>query len=428
MLKDMLKLDIKSLAYGGRGFSRTDEGQAVFVSHVIPGETVNAKIVKKHASYLEAVPKEIIEVSPYRVEPVCKYFTSCGGCDWQHIQYSEQIKWKDAIVKNHLRKVISGQHTECYPPESSPKEYEYRNHIHLQCNSSSAGFYMQNTNNIVLINDCPIAERKIRDILPLLIQKIFNISFRDKLTAFELFALGDGAHIIVHSVQKIDNKMVTEISSICKDLNISGAAIVNLALHTQEFIGDVFFRYNIETIERKFSITGGLGGFIQANLYVNQLMVEHVLDSVKGSEKVLDLYCGCGNFTIPLASVCQEVTGIDHDSRLTSFVLKNANINGMENLHVITSDIKSSLDKMTVHESKYDTVIMDPPRTGALNLLSGINRIKPDKIVYISCNVSTLARDLYVFQNSGYMLKSLRMFDMFPQTYHIETVSCLEHQ
>jgi 23S rRNA (uracil1939-C5)-methyltransferase len=129
-----------------------------------------------------------------------------------------------------------------------------------------------------------------------------------------------------------------------------------------------------------------------------------------------------------MASVCQDVTGIDHDSRLTGFVLKNANINGLENVHVITSDISSSLDLLTIRETKYDTVIMDPPRTGAVNLLSGINRINPDKIVYVSCNSSTLARDLQVLQNSGYMLKSFKMFDMFPQTYHIETVACLEHQ
>ncbi len=427
MLKDILKLDINSLSYGGRGVSRTDEGLAVFVSHVIPGETVNAKIVKKHASYLEAVPEEIIKASPYRIEPICGNFKSCGGCDWQHIQYSEQIKWKETIMKNHLRKIISEEHTECYPPESSPKEYEYRNHIHLQCTGSSAGFYMKKTNNIVQINDCPIAERKIRDILPILIKNIFKLSFRNKLAGCELFALGNGAQIIVHSMQKTDNRMAIEISSMCKDLNISGAVIINPASHIQENIGDECFIYKIETFERDFIITGRLGGFIQTNLYVNQLMVKHVIDYVKGSEKVLDLYCGCGNFTVPLASVCKEVTGIDHDSRLTGFVLKNAIINGLENVHVITSDISSSMDSLTIRKTKYDAVIMDPPRTGAANLLYGIDRLNPEKIVYVSCNISTLARDLQVLQNSGYLLKTLKMFDMFPQTYHIETVACLEH-
>jgi 23S rRNA (uracil1939-C5)-methyltransferase len=141
----------------------------------------------------------------------------------------------------------------------------------------------------------------------------------------------------------------------------------------------------------------------------------------------LDLYCGCGNFTIPLASVCKEVTGIDHDRRLAGFVLSNANINGLENVQVITSDIDSSLNLLTARETKYDTVIIDPPRAGAVNSFNYINIINPKKIVYVSCNISTLARDLQVLQKSGYMLKSLRMFDMFPQTYHIETVASLEH-
>ena len=156
-------------------------------------------------------------------------------------------------------------------------------------------------------------------------------------------------------------------------------------------------------------------------------MVEHVLETVKGSEKVLDLYCGCGNFTIPMASVCKEVTGIDHDSRLAGFVLNNANVNGLENVQVITSDTNSSLNLLSVRKTKYDTVLMDPPRAGAVNLLNNINIINPEKIVYVSCNISTLARDLQVLQKSGYKLKSLKMFDMFPQTYHIETVACLEH-
>ncbi len=426
MLNSMLKVDIESLTFGGRGFARTDEGQAVFIPHVIPGETVFAKIVKKHASYVEAIPKEIIKVSPKRVEPVCRNFTSCGGCDWQHIQYSEQIKFKEMILKNHLRKVISEQNTKYHAPAISPKEYEYRIHIHLQCKGSLAGYYMRNTHNIVSINDCPIAERKIRDVLPFLKKYLSNL-LRNKITAFELFALGESVQFIAHSRQKIDNKTVNEISGICNDLNISGAVIVDLASHIQNIIGDGCFNYNIETKERKFNITGGLGGFIQANLDVNQLMVEHVLETVKGSEKVLDLYCGCGNFTIPMASVCKEVTGIDHDSRLAGFVLNNANVNGLENVQVITSDTNSSLNLLSVRKTKYDTVLMDPPRAGAVNLLNNINIINPEKIVYVSCNISTLARDLQVLQKSGYKLKSLKMFDMFPQTYHIETVACLEH-
>jgi 23S rRNA (uracil1939-C5)-methyltransferase len=421
----MLKVEIESLIFGGRGFARTNEGKAVFIPHVIPGETVHAKIVKKHASYLEAVPEEIVKASPKRVEPLCSYFTLCGGCDWQHIQYSEQIKFKETILKNHLRKVISDQHTIYYKPVISPREYEYRNNIRLQCRDNSAGYYIRNTNDVVGIDDCPIAERRIRYILPFLLKYLSTV-LKNKIASFEIFAIGDGIQLIVHSGQKIDGKMITEISRICNDLNMSGAVIVHLGSGSHEAVGEVSFKYSIETNERGFSIMGGLGGFIQANLNVNQSMVGHVLDSVKGAEKVLDLYCGCGNFTIPLASACKEVTGIDHDSRLTGFVTNNANINGLENVHVITSDTGSSLDLLTAMKTRYDTVLMDPPRAGAANLLNNIKVINPEKIVYVSCDTATLARDLQVLQKSGYILKSLRMFDMFPQTYHIETVACLK--
>lgn len=428
MLNDILKLDVESLAFGGKGFARTGEGQAVFISQVVPGETVYATIERKHASFLEAVPVEIIKASPDRVEPVCEYFSSCGGCDWQHIKYSGQIKWKEIIMKNHLRKAFSDQHTEYYAPVTSRREYEYRSHIHLQCNGTSIGFYRRNTNDIIDIKDCPIAERKIRDILPFLVKYIYNVISKNKISAIELFALGNMIQIIVHSRQMISNKTAYDISSVCKELNISGAVFVNSASGSMKVIGDGCFVYSMETKMRRFGITGGLGGFVQSNLRVNQMMVEHVIDSVKGSENVLDLYCGCGNFTVPVASVCKKVTGIDHDRRLTGFVSKNANNNGLDNVNVITSDLGNSLNLEALYNTEYDTVIMDPPRAGAASLISSINRIKPEKIVYISCNTSTLARDLEHLTNSGYYLESLRMFDMFPQTYHIETVACLKHR
>jgi 23S rRNA (uracil1939-C5)-methyltransferase len=428
MLNDILKLNVESLAFGGKGFVRTDEGQAVFISQVVPGESVYARVERKHASYLEAIPVEIIKASPDRVEPVCKYFSLCGGCDWQHIRYSEQVKWKERIMKNHLRKALSEQHTEYLAPATSCREYEYRSHIRLQCNESSIGYFRRNTNNIIDIKDCPVADKMIREILPFLIKYIYNIILRNKITAIELFALGNMIQIIVHSGQKIGKKTADDISSVCKDLNISGAVIVDSASGSMKVIGDGCFKYNVETKMRRFSITGGLGGFVQSNLLVNQMMVEHVINSVKGAENVLDLYCGCGNFTVPVASVSRKVTGIDHDRRLTGFVTENANNNCLKNVHVLTSDLGSSINPWTADNTEYDTVILDPPRTGAASSVSGIERINPEKIVYVSCNTSTLARDLELLKKSGYYLKSLRMFDMFPQTYHIEAVACLEHR
>ncbi|HEY9162083.1 MAG TPA: 23S rRNA (uracil(1939)-C(5))-methyltransferase RlmD [Desulfomonilia bacterium] len=428
MTGDILKLDVEGLIFGGKGFARTDNGQAVFISQVVPGETIYAKIVREHASYLEGIPVHIIKTSPDRVEPLCEHFSSCGGCDWQHIKYSEQVKWKEIIMKNHLRKALSEQDTEYYTPAISCKEYEYRSHIQLQCNSKSIGFYRKNTNEIIDIKDCPIAEKKIRDILPFLIKCIYNLILRSRIRAIELFALGNTVQIIIHSGQEVSKKALIEISGACKDLSISGAVIVNMASGSMKVIGDGCFVYGVETKMRRFSITGGLGGFVQANLCVNQMMVEHVVDLVKGSENVLDLFCGCGNFTVPVASVSRKVTGIDHDRRLTDFVSENAINNCLDNVQVITSDLGKSLDLKKLKKTRYDTVIMDPPRTGAAGSINFISRINPEKIVYVSCNTSTLARDMNLLEKSGYCLKSLRMFDMFPQTYHIETVACLEQQ
>ncbi len=422
------RLRIEQLTYGGKGIARSSSGKAVFVSGVVPGETVNALVIKERTSYIEAQATEILEKSSERTEPRCPAFGECGGCDWQHIKYSEQVKWKEMIMKNHLRKAFSKEHTEYLAPAASMREYEYRSHIRLQCNESSIGYFRRNTNNIIDIKDCPIADEKIREILPFLIKYIYNVILRNKISAVELFALGNFIQIIVHSGQKIRNRAKNEILSICEELNISGAVIVDSASGSMEVIGDGCFIYSVETKMRRFSITGGLGGFVQANLHVNQMMVEHVIDSVKGSENVLDLYCGCGNFTVPVASVSRKVTGIDHDRRLTDFVTENANNNGLENVNVMTSDLGNRLVLEAAGKTDYDTVILDPPRTGAAISVSSIERINPEKIVYVSCNTSTLARDLELFKKSGYYLKSLRMFDMFPQTYHIEAVACLEHR
>jgi len=426
MTGDIIKISIENLVYGGRGIARTPSGKAVLVSGVISGELVNARIIKEHSSYIEACAEEILEASPSRIKPECCLFGVCGGCDWQHIDYHEQLLSKDAIVLNHLKKDFDIKSAEHCLPAGSPKIYEYRNLIRLQFSNGSAGFFKKNSHVIVQVRDCLLAERKIRDVLPFLMKMIYkNISLN--LVSLEVISSDNDIRLIAHARKSTDN-LHKEFNRICYELNIPGAIIVDKASNSLRIIGDRCFHYNIDTKQRRFSIRGGLGGFIQANHYVNQFMIQHVLDLTEGSSKVLDLYSGCGNFTIPMAANSSEVTALDHDSRLLSYVKDNAADNGLNNVAVVKSKATDQIWNLPEIKKGFDTVILDPPRTGAKEITGFIGKINPEKIVYISCNPSTLARDVNAYKDYGYRIKSLRVFDMFPQTYHIESVVCLEHQ
>jgi 23S rRNA (uracil1939-C5)-methyltransferase len=422
-------LQIESMAYGGSGVGRREDGKVVFIPRVIPGEKVAATVRKEHKSYIEAEVKELLEASPCRVTPPCPYFYECGGCDWQHIMYREQIALKQGILKAQI--VAKNPKTDFFfdNPEISPKEFGYRCHAVVQCmhkDGFDLGFFRKQSNTVTPFDQCLILNEHCQTVLNQL-RKLLRDHLIAGLDFIEIHAPMDEVLVRVFLKGALSKDALDFFQGVYRVIALSGLSIFSKDnLWHEHVFGKRFCSYDITVHGGKVMLAGSFGGFIQANMYMNQRLVEYVHNSTKGSKKLIDLYSGAGNFSIPLSFQADEVLAVEQDEGLVKAGADLARKNGCRNIRFINEKAARTLKWLEKEGVSFDAVVMDPPREGAQEIVRIIPRMKMNKVVYISCNPSTLARDLAILIKEGFKLKSARFFDMFPQTFHIESVSVLE--
>ncbi len=429
MTPDTYVVTIDSLSYGGRGVGRRKDGKVVFVPVVLPGETVRVRTDREYPSYCNADPVEVLERSPERIEPECGIFPVCGGCDWQHMSYSSQVYWKDAILKGEISRVEDGGTFQQQSPFPSGKVYGYRGHTILQCGyrpGPRLGFFKKRTNSIVEFDRCPVLCRRVQEIAGGLkaILKEYPVP---GISSIEIHAPQEESILLVKCEGLEKRKALRLIERMYKDLGLAG---ISFALHgrrrNDHVLGQRFCRYSLEIGGSTVGLSSAFGGFIQANLEVDSALVEYVVSLARGSRNVLDLYSGSGNFSIPLAAAAEKVTAVEKSGRLVSLGRISAKKNRVDNVHFLAMDALEAARSIGDGGNGFDTVVLDPPREGAKDVSRYLSAIGPSRIIYVSCNPSTLARDVKLLREAGYALKNIRMFDMFPQTYHIESVAYLE--
>jgi len=427
MLGDTFTLRIESLAYGGKGVARRTDGKVVFIPQVIPGEVVRAHSVSEHPSYCEAQPDEIVQAAPSRTTPSCVLFETCGGCDWQHIAYAEQLAFKNDLLSQAFRRFIPDIASVLGPPVPAPMIFSYRCHARLhyrQFPQSMLGFYQKRTHSVLACEQCLVLNPQSQKALKQLNDAIRLIPLAG-ITAIEIYAPQDDVLLLAHSKNPRSVREFQALRELAERVDVAGFHLVHdRSRRMQRIMGHEHFTYRIETPVRTFQLSGQLGGFIQANQEMNSLMVKYVLDLSHNARRILDLYGGCGNFGLPLAHASHSVAVVERDPRLTTLGLRNAEHNQLSNIRFIAGDVQKALQSQ--RPGWFDTAVLDPPREGAKTILPLLSGLKPSKIIYVSCNPTTLARDIAILCNSGYLLKSLKLFDMFPQTYHIESVALLE--
>ncbi len=420
---------IESMAYGGSGVGRREDGKVVFIPRVIPGEKVVAAITKEHKSYIEAEVKELLEASPYRVTPSCPHFFECGGCDWQHLMYSEQIALKQGILKAQILAKIPQTNLSFDNPVTSSKEYGYRCHAVVQCaykDGFDIGFFQKQSNTITPFDQCLILNERCHAVLNQ-IREILRDHLIAGLDSIEIHAPMDEVLVRVFVKGVLSKDAQDFFKGVYKVVALSGLSIFSKdKLWREHVFGKRFCFYDITVHDRKILLASNFGGFIQANMFMNQRLVEYVYDSSKGSKKLIDLYSGAGNFSIPLSFQAEEVLAVEHDEDLAKTGADLARKNGCENIRFINEKAARTLKWLEKEGVSFDAVVLDPPREGALDIAHILPKMKIDRLVYISCNPSTLARDLAILIQKGFSLKTVRFFDMFPQTFHIESVSVLE--
>jgi 23S rRNA (uracil1939-C5)-methyltransferase len=410
---------IESMAFKGYGVSRID-GKVVFIPYSAIGDEVWVEIVEEKKNYSTGKCVDILAPSLWRVKPPCSYFGTCGGCQWQHIDYAHQAELKKEILKDILMRLGGLKTIPPIPAFPSPDPYDYRTRVQLKVKGEKLGYYQERSHQVVDIERCPIAHPLVNEIIPLLRKERSLLSSTEEIDIH--VSPEEGKGVLIFFFLKPSQGWEISARQLLKSQSIL-KGITTLRERQTPSLGEPRLSF---TIPLNLTLRTSPGSFFQVNLKQNEKLIREVLEFSQGqkNERALDLYSGVGNFALPLATMTQEVWGIEENEAAVKDARFNAQFNGIENGEFIRGKVEDVLTKWK--REKPDLVILDPPRTGCKGIVDQVARLKPKRIVYVSCEPTILARDLRLFSDRGYFLRELTLIDMFPQTYHMEVVGLLQ--
>ncbi len=396
----MIKID--SLDHYGRGIAKLN-GKIVFVENALPLEVVDIKVLKDKKNYIEASVLKYIEKSKERVDVVCPYYDECGGCNIMHMDYTNQLKFKEDKIKNIVSKYLDND-IKINNIVKCDKNFNYRNKVTFQV-KRDIGFFKNDTYDIVCVDKCVISDKIINNSIKHL--KELDLKHINKITC----RVGNGKLMVIieSSDSDIDIKPI---------LNIASSIYLNFNNTYKHLYGD---KYIYEDIGKyRFAISPD--SFFQVNINTTTKLYNKIKEYVESSKNVLDLYCGTGTIGI-FVSENNNILGIEINESAVKDALYNKRLNKLSNIDFICGDSKNACLKT---KFKPDIVIVDPPRSGLNN--EGINNIiklNPSEIIYVSCDPMTMVRDLKELKKY-YNIEEITPFDMFPNTYHVECLTYLK--
>lgn len=423
---------IHALSHDGRGIASINNKKA-FITGALPDETATYKITRKRSSYVEANADAILTVSPQRSAPPCDHFGICGGCSLQHMNMETQLDLKQETLLNHL-KHFGKVEPEAILPSLNASTLGYRRKARLgvkfvfKKNKLLIGFREKASRYLADITQCAVLHPKIGARLTLLSEFISTLQIYDQIPQIEV-AIGDEDAVLIfrHMAPFIDSDK-EKLIDFGKHQHFQiylqpnpPASVYKLWPNDQTeritySLPDYELEYRFHPLD-----------FTQINLEMNRLMIKQAIKllELKEDETVLDLFCGIGNFTLPIARHAKRVTGIEGSAEMVDRAWENAKHNHIENVEFYAANLTSTTEAAWIKH--HDKVLLDPPRTGAKEILPCIKQIKPKKIVYVSCNPATLARDAgELVHEYGYKFRNAGIMNMFPHTTHIEAMAVFE--
>ena len=389
----------------GRGITKLDD-KTCFVSNALVGEEVNIEINNIKSKYIEANSKEVINKSSNRQVPRCPFYLTCGGCNIMHMNYDSQLEFKKNKVEGILHKFanIDGVVKDIIPSD----EFNYRNKVTLKVINNKLGYFKDKSNDLVAIDKCLLVSNKINEVINKLNsvnlnnidEVLIRSNYKDELLLCLIGKNIEKEYYLNH-LSDIDNIVIIDNND---KLIIKGNDYII------DKIDDMLFKVSVES-------------FFQVNSIQVKKLYDKVLEYAKltGKERVLDLYCGTGTIGMFLSKKAKYVYGIEINESAVKDANYNKKLNNINNIEFLCEDA----NKIKNNYKNIDLVVVDPPRSGlGENAIKTIIDINPKRIVYVSCDPVTLARDLKILQQN-YLIKELTPVDMFPNTYHIETISVL---
>ncbi|EAR59883.1 23S rRNA (uracil(1939)-C(5))-methyltransferase RlmD [Neptuniibacter caesariensis] len=421
-------LEIIGLSHEARGIAKHN-GKTIFVTGALTGETVRYEISKKHRRFDEAECVEVITPSPNRVEPFCQYYGQCGGCDLQHLEHSEQIKAKESLVLDQLQR-LGKFNPESTTPPLSGSDQEYRRSCRIGINqlmrdgTPIIGFRRRGSSKLLQVDNCPILINPINKILGKLKAVLSEADSCKEITHAEL-SMGDQQGAMTLRIKKpLPESLSSSLQKLAEDnefrLYFDNGQQINA------FGDEADLSYQLEKSETQIGFKPG--DFIQVNASVNTQMINRAMDwlDLKDNDRVLDLFSGVGNFSLPLATKAGSVIGVEGVEDMVQRAQNNAKQAGLNNCEFYRADLSKDLKALPWYKQGFSKILIDPPRTGALEVIKQLEQHQCDQILYVSCNPSALARDGAELIRQGYKASKFCVMDMFPHTSHVESLVLFE--
>ncbi len=421
---------ITSLTHDGRGVTHID-GKAVFIDAALPGEQVEFVYTDIRKDFAEGKVAKLITRSELRAEPLCPHYGVCGGCSFQHVRPEQQIRVKQDLLIEQFKRIGKLDTPELWEPLTGP-HWGYRRKARMgvkyvaKKNKVLVGFRERRHPYLAEIGNCLVMHPMIGEKLVALGEMIARLSIREKIPQIEV-AVGDG-HCVL-AIRVLSPPSGDDIETMRQFGHNHGISLCLQAKGPDTIAPlpgepEVTPRYSLPNHGLRFDFKPAM--FTQVNYELNRLMIDRVLDilALEPTDTVLDLFCGLGNFTLPMAKQVGRVVGIEGDLPLVKHAEANAKLNHITNVEFYAADLSKDLGDPPWLNQHYDKLLLDPSRAGASEVLPYLKTWRPRRVVYVSCNPSTLARDAGILVNElGYRLVKAGVMDMFPQTAHVESIA-----
>jgi len=430
-------VSIRDLGHDGRGVGQIvdaeQEGKTVFVHGALPGERVSAKLIARNRQFDEAVVVEVLTPSEQRITPQCPWFGSCGGCALQHLAHPAQITWKHKRLVDNLERIGQVQPLEWAEPIEG-EAWGYRRRARLSVRYVAGkervlvGFREKQGRFVADVGHCEVLDRHFSHRLEGLSQLIGSLSIKASIPQLEIAAGDEGAAMIVRHLEPLSSEdlMALKHWSTEHDVAVYGQSKgPDTIQRLWPMAHQLRYRLEHHAVELDFSPEQ----FIQVNASVNAQLIDRALEwlDMGPSNRVLDLFCGLGNFSLALARRVGEVVGVEGAIDLVDRAKANAQRNGLDNVSFHVADLTLPVAAQPFAKQDFDGVLIDPPRSGAEEILPLIGASGARRVVYVSCNPATLAKDAGILvRDHGYRLMRAGIADMFPHTAHVESIALFE--
>ena len=426
----LFKAEIESLSHEGRGVAHVDD-KVVFIDNALPGEEVEFNYVSTRAKFSEGVTENVITANEQRIEPGCEYFGYCGGCSLQHMSPEAQLEHKQNVLLEQFTHLGNVKPKEVLPVLTGPA-FGYRTKARLgvkyviKKERVLVGFREKRSPFIADIKHCEVLHPDVGHKISDLQELIENISIKDQIPQIEVAVSDNGIALVMRHLAEFTEDDLNQLKTFEQKHNfkfyLQPAGYDSVHRLDEADTSELFYRLEDHDLNIYFQPID----FTQINVEINQQMINLALEllDINENDDVLDLFCGVGNFTLPIARKAKSVVGVEGDEGLVLRAKYNAEKNNVDNVEFYAADLADFDKDYDFMKKSYNKILLDPARTGAKEIIAALNTKNIERIVYVSCNPATLARDAGILVNEKkFKLKKAGVMDMFPHTAHVESIA-----